>query len=276
MNQTLIIKTFAGLFFIKSLLLLPTVNAFEQEAGIVNFNVNTPPINHPGQQNVQLFGCNNTVVTANLNWAEDNQLLTVPYGSQKTESGTTYHLSKYYLASPPVPLKVPENQTTNIGLLTPDRFVFQGERPAQIVNFDYSILTPTYLRHVPVNFGYQLEGEFSCAEIGVDAVPINTDCPNFPWKNGALGASGIGYIQNQAQQNQVFIPTLEPDGKAPLQCSVSALNDIMLNVRVLFDTGEGLRETLDLTKHYLDKRTIQLVCMPRFEEELPPGCMPAD
>lgn len=68
--------------FLNLLLILSSNGLLAQsESGIVNFNVNSPPVATKEKQNVLLFGCNNTQVSINLEWGGENQLLeTVPYG----------------------------------------------------------------------------------------------------------------------------------------------------------------------------------------------------
>lgn len=248
------------------------------QSGILNVNVGRSPTIDDVPQPVSLYGCNNTVVETQVYWDTQNQILgAIPYGSRMSESGKEYVVSKYYIASPPAwrTTKQIENAAAKkdaqpfIGLVTPDNFTFTGSKPAQIVNFDYRILMPTYLEHVQVDFNWSEDEVLSCAEQGVTSIPINTECPNFPWRAGAEGASGIGLLNTDG--STAFLPTLKKH-EDPLQCSVTLLNDIMLDHKVFFSTDEGLKETINLTQYQAESKTMKLVCVERLPEDIPAGC----
>ncbi len=248
------------------------------QSGILNVNVGRSPAIEDVPQPVSLYGCNNTVVETQVFWNTQNQILgEIPYGSRMSDAGKEYVVSKYYIASPPAwrTTKQIENAAAKkdaqpfIGLVTPDSFTFTGMKPAQIVNFDYRILMPTYLEHIQVDFNWSEDEVLSCAEQGVTAIPINTACPNFPWRAGAEGASGIGLLNTDG--STAFLPTLKKD-EDPLQCSVTLLNDIMLDHKVFFSTDEGLKETINLTQYHAEKKTMNLVCVERLPDDIPAGC----
>ncbi len=251
--------------------------AVAENIGIINFNVNDAPIKTEKQQPIQVLGCNTTKHTK-IVWGDDNQLMEgLPYGPYKSDTGKEYFVSKYYLASPPVPVPVPKGTQTNIGLLTPDNFRLDGVRPAKIVNLDYSILKPMYLGKVKANFNFNFKPEndsTSCNSLGVKSVPINIHCPDFPWKNGALGASGIGLLDNSHDKAEIFVATLEANGSHPLKCFVTILDNIMLDHEVSFSTPKGVNKTVDLTKLYKANKSMDLVCRVREQYDIPPGCRP--
>ena len=253
-------------------------SSFALAEATINFNVNPAPVTPEGQQVVTLLGCDNVarneLINTNVSWGEDNQVLSgIPYESGFYDSQKEYGSTKYYLASPPIPGQVENGQTTNIGLLAPNQFTFKGERPAQVVNLDYQILRPTYLQFVKVNYDQAVE---SCPEPKINLIPINTDCPNFPWHNGSLGAAGIGFLEDKDTHRRVFIPTFDAAGENPLQCAVTILDDIMLNHRVFFETTSGPKKSVSLTDAYLGHIELQLVCHEREPDDIPPGCTPPE
>lgn len=253
-----------------------TTTISSAESGIVNFNLGKSPVNDPPVQSATLLGCN-TVVNTDLFWNTDNQIVgNIPYGEQKTESGTPYHVNKYYVVSPPAFRKgsAPnsDKQRPFIGLVTPDRFTFRGDKPAQIVYFDYRILKPTYLTHVQVDYSHKNNNGNSCTDLKVDLVPINTHCKDFQWRNGALGGAGIG-TTTQAN-NKIFLP-LEGEKKTPLHCEVTILDDILLEHKIHFVSSSGEKtKTADLTQYHKNNEQLKLVCETRPANALPPGCLP--
>jgi hypothetical protein len=238
----------------------------------INFNVGHSPVAGLTTQPVTLFGCNNTVFKSQLVWGVENQVVThIPYGLFKSKSGKSYAVSKYYIASPEVAHAQSGTDAVYIGLVTPDSITFHGTKPTSIVNLDYRILHPVYLANVPVDFNYKYQGK-SCAEMDVTSIPINTECDDFPWENGGLGASGIGLLSTHPAST-AFLLTREKD-KDPLQCRVTLLNDIMLNHKVFFATKDGMASTIDLTTLYKEKKPMHLICIPRKIDDIPTGCAP--
>ena len=261
-------------------LILLANSVFADDAGVINFNVNKPPVPPTQRQEVNLLGCNNEVRTTYVEWDRDNQIVRdIPYSLEARISGSNkpYWNTKWYVASPPIPL-VKEGEITNIGIVTPDRFVFSGENPARIVDLDYTILEPVFLQYVKVNYNYKPtvrnERLQSCAEQGVSFVPLNTSCPDFPWSNGAEGAAGVGFLKNEPGHREVFIPTTDQNGTRPLQCGVTVLNDILLDYEITFATLEGPSASADLTQAYNNGDTLQLMCVRRAQRDLPEGCAP--
>lgn len=269
-------KIIQTLFVFSSFLLITIANA--ANTGVVSFNLGQSPVSDSPVQPVTLYGCNKTVNT-DLFWDAENQVVgNLPYGWHQSESGKRYYVSQYYMASPPVFRKELKSDSTKkppyIGLVTPDTFVFKGEKPAQIVYFDYRILEPTYLTYVPVDYRYKNENGDSCTSLGVDLIPINTQCENFPWRNGSLGAAGIGDITEKS--HRIFLPLKGEEEKA-LQCKATVLDDILLDHEVYF-SGEGgeKKKTISLTDYHNRNNTIKLMCFRRPENVKPSGCLPPE
>ena len=253
-----------------------TTSAENDHKGIVSFNLGESPVSNSPVQPVTLYGCNQRV-DSNLFWGAENQVVgNIPYGNYTSGLGKDYYVSKYYISSPPVFRKGLKNNSKKqqpfIGLVTPDSFSFTGAKPAQIVYFDYRILESTHLDFISVNYDSKNKGKNSCSTLGVDLIPLNIHCPDFPWRNGGVGASGIGDITQK--NNHVFLPLIGDD-KKPLQCNVSILDDIVLHHDIYFLEEDGSKhKTVNLTKHYLNKKDINLVCQTRKKSDTPFGCQP--
>lgn len=252
--------------------LTASVQAQNIPSGVINFNVGSSPTNYKPPQPVTLFGCNNTTFNTTVNWDTNNQVVVgVPYGFFSSESGKNYFVSKYYIASPPAYRSATDKQHPVLGLVTPDRFVFLGKQPAQIVNLDYKILKPVYLHDVPVDFNYEEEGRKSCSKQKVTSIPINTVCKDFPWNIGTEGASGIGQLSSDG--GTAFLPLLKKESE-PLNCDVTLLDDVVLDHQVYFSSGRGLTKTVNLTELYKASQSMKLVCIPRERNDVPAGCAP--
>lgn len=254
-------------------MLLATQNLIASDSGIVNFNLGKSPFAGSPPQPVTLYGCN-TVIHSDLFWDSANQVVGgIPYGWQ---SDNSYYVSKYYMSSPPA-FSDDQSAPVYLGLVTPDRFTFEGMRPAQIVYFDYYILKPMYYTNIPVDYTHKPKGKKSCAELGVDIIPMNTSCADYPWRNGALGASGVGHMANTKEKRNVVLPLLE-QGKDPLQCATAILDDIILNFDISFALPDGTTsKTVNLTDYFAPRKnkTLALQCLPRVED-IPTGCRAPD
>ncbi len=287
------------------------------DTGYVIFNLEKKPNPNAGRHELTLFGCNTTLSTTdstwygkkNLKWGTDNQVLSnVPFGYSKDSS---YYVSKYYMASPPVwhVKQAPHNgkdSLINIGLVIPDHFTFFGNKPAQIVHLNYNLLQPVYLNYASVdfnncdtiksngdstNFKCNTKKHPTCAQLGFDSLPlpINIQCDDFKWRkdsfppvNNAQGASGIGVLT--PEENHVFLPSYAV-GKDYLNCNITLLDDIILNTEVFFVTKKGLTKTISLTDFYKEHavkvskektmvfKKIELFCKQRDEKDIPTGCL---
>lgn len=264
-----------------NVLLLVVTNVNADEPAMVNFNLGKSPIENSPVQPVTIYGCDN-VVKSNLFWDTNNQVVgNIPHGNFVSNSGKPYYVSKYYISSPPAFRKgsIPSSiaQQPYLGIITPNTFTFKGEKPAQIVYFDYRILNPMYITDIPVDYQHENVNGDTCKSLHVNLIPVNTECKDFPWRNGALGASGIGEITKN--NKFVFLP-LREEGKNPLQCSVTILDDIVLDYDIYFMTHNNKRsKTVSLTEYYNNNgqnNKIKLLCFRRDENEIPTGCSSAD
>ncbi|MDP3559647.1 MAG: hypothetical protein Q8R79_04770 [Legionellaceae bacterium] len=252
-------------------ILVTASHAETRKPGIVSFNVSRSPVTNAPAQPVTLYGCNNTVVNTHVSWNSENQVLgNVPYGNYTSDTGKPYYIAKYYIASPEVFRNAPGNQNPYLGLVIPDRFTFYGERPAQIIHLNYQLFNPTYLAEIPTDFNYMYDGK-SCNSQKVNLIPINTQCKDLPWRNGALGGAGIGLLSNKPSST-AFLPMLKKN-KDPLQCTTTILDDIILDFEVFFASKEGKTKSINLTELYKQSEPIKLICIPRAPTEVPAGCV---
>lgn len=269
-----ILKTLVSTLLAISSVLFSTTSIADSSNGIINFNLGQSPVSDSPVQPVSLFGCN-TVVNSDLFWGSENQVVgDIPYGPHTSESGKDYIVSKYYIASPPAFRKGSKpnskKQQPFIGLVTPDRFSFTGKKPAQIVYFNYRILKPTYLTFVTMDYHHQNTEGDTCKSLGADLIPVNTQCSDFPWRNGAQGASGIGDMTQK--NNLVFLPLVGHQQK-PLQCDVTIIDDIILDYDIYFEKSDGSKsKTASLTKYHNADKAMKLICYKRAENDIPIGC----
>lgn len=278
-------------------------NTYIPEAtGYVNFNMGTSTFKHNTLQTLSLIGCNTNLTvksnfwkgkTQGLLWETDNQVIPgIPVGHQKdTATGKSFYVSKYYIASPPV-VKAVKKHTSfandpkaqfDIGIVTPDAFTYHGEKPVQAVYMNYDILKPMHVEYFKVNYDPSFEA------LGVNFVPFNVKCDDFPWldQNGitnATGASGIGSVSKTDAQGGFFLPyyfktPTDNQSKTILDCEVTLLNDVLFHYEVFFVVNGVKQEspTLNLRDYYNTYGTtngITLCC--EYREELPCGCKPPE
>jgi hypothetical protein len=259
--------------------------------GYVSFSLGKSPVQPAQQQELSLFGCNTQLSTrsllnsdgkSNLSWNKEDQVMQVPYGHRKN-GNKEYYVSKYFMASPPVMQimdAAPNKKDTlaNIGLVVPDRFTLFGEKPVQRVYLDYNILEKVYLNYVKVSYDYKASPkDTTCRDLGVDLVPLNIQCVDFPWDStkaikGAKGASGIGRLRINSSE-KVFLLSRQK-GEDFLNCGITILDDILLNHEVSFSHADGSEsKSLNLTDFYENsdhKGVIQLSCKSRTS--LPSAC----
>jgi hypothetical protein len=224
-----------------------------------------------------------------LNWPEgfkwntSNQVLSnVPFGFQKDAvTQEEFYVSKYYIASPPVFKKGGQNDPNtlyDIGIVTPDQFVFEGKKPVQMVYMDYNILQPMYIEYIDIEF------ESSFENVGYGLVPFKVECRDFPWIsangiNNAQGASGIGALRKDSTNiGRLFLPYYYENNpeqqnstitvKNYLDCEVTILNDILFNYEVYFVVNGELKTSINLKDLKNEKIKFRSV----YREELPEGC----
>lgn len=288
-----------ALFLFSSVLFAQDILPLKTTA-YVNFNVGASKIKPQkkfSNQGVTLFGCNTLISNKNiknwsgapngLEWHTKNQVFTnLPYGYQidKT-SNKPYYVSKYYIASPPVFHRVEKGQFSeniqyDIGIVTPDEFVFEGNKPVQHVYLDYDILKLMKIEYIPVVF------DSSFDRLQVDVVPFKVECKDFPWMDRALysnakGASGIGSLNRKVPPlTKLFLPyygdELTPNqDKQFLDCEVTILNDILFHHEIYFMINGEKTYSMNLkdfyNKHKSSKKMeITLYC--EYRNELPCGC----
>lgn len=252
-----------------ALLAIAPLYAKTQQPGTVIFNVSQPPVAVAPTQPVTLFGCNNTIINTDVSWNTENQAVKIPYGPHQSKTGKHYFISKYYIASPEVVSKTGDNPIPYLGLVIPDHFIFYGDKPAQLIQLNYQLFNPTDLAEIPTDFNYQYHGQ-SCHSQKVNFIPISTQCKNLAWRNGALGGAGIGLL-SQHPKSTAFIPMLKKN-ETPLECTVTILDDIMLDFEVFFASKAGKSKSINLTTWYKQSEPLKLICIPRSATDVPPGC----
>lgn len=286
-NQHCKITLFTLLYLLVSFLGTAQNTFVPAATGYVNFNLGTPTLRPTHKQTVSLYGCN-TRITINgthwnasdsLSWGKKNQILdSVPFGPQKdTTTGDSFYISKYYIAAPPVIKKGnPKYKTQfNIGKVVPDHFSFDGVNPMQMVYFDYSLFELMQVKFVKVTF------DPSFIKTGIEILPINIDCKDFPWiyANGLTniqGASGIGDLQSSKTGNfsGLFLPyyytnTAKSDSTF-LNCKITILNDIIPYYEAFFEVNGNHYTTLDLDTFKNEEITLKAI--PRLGNPMPCGC----
>tara|TARA_R110001592_G_scaffold146692_5_gene370889 strand:+ start:4914 stop:5804 length:891 start_codon:yes stop_codon:yes gene_type:complete len=279
-----------SLFLIYSVATAQTIDPVNT-TGFVNFSLGETTLPHAKTQDLALFGCNTNITMDSkywngpdgFQWGKANQVLSgIPFGYKKdTVTGGSYYVSKYYIASPPVFKAGGQNDPTtlyDIGIVTPDQFVFNGEKPVQMVYMDYNVLEPMYIKYIDVEF------DSSFKDLGVDFVPFQVECNDFPWRDvngidGAQGASGIGSLTKDATNiSKLFLPyyyVSDSEGEEPsvivpkyLDCEVTLLNDILFHYDVFFVVNGEKHTTLNLKDFQNEKISFHA----EYREELPAGC----
>ncbi len=271
-----------------------------QTYGYVNFSLESSSIQPQKghrHQGITLFACN-TIITNDsvehwkgnpkgLEWNKNNQVFSnMPYGYQlDKKTNAPYYVSKYYIASPPVFHANQKDKSTtktlyDIGIVTPDEFVFKGDKPVQKVYMDYDVLRLMYIEYIPVEF----DASFDLWK--VDIVPFKVECIDFHWLekesyDGAMGASGIGYLdRNTASLKKLFLPfykieDMEYTETSYLDCEVTILNDILFHHEIFFIINGEKKRSINLKEFYElyhtdENMKITLHC--EYRDELPCGC----
>ncbi len=266
--------------------------------GYVNFNLGNSTQAHSEYHSIALFGCNTILNVSSkfwngpkgFKWNKANQILSgLPFGQQiDSLTQDTFYVSKYYIASPPVFKKSPHvlsdsNTVYDIGIVTPDEFVFKGEKPVQRVYLDYNVLKPMYIKYIPVEFDSSFDGT------GVDFLPFKVECKDFPWLNAhgltnGLGASGIGALKRDSTDStELFLPYYYvknstglpgPDStKKYLDCEVSILNDVLFHYEVSFVVNGVHRKSINLKDYNSENGSPPISLHYSPLEKLPCGCL---
>jgi hypothetical protein len=254
--------------------------------GFISFNFGATSLTPRKYQKLSLFGCNTSItdsiltqVPYNRSWRKPNQVIPgIPFGWQvDTLTKDSFYVSKYYLASPPIMEQITNDTIYNIGIVTPDEFDLIGDKPAQSVYMDYSVLKITYIEYLPVEF----DNTFYNSKDSI--VPFQVECKDFPWLDsngihGAKGASGIGYLTNTSKHTgRLFLPYYYEKGpqsgdsvKVYLDCQVTILNDILFRHEVFFKIDNVFYTSINLKDYKDKKQAIQFSLRPR--KDLPCGC----
>ena len=256
----------------------------------VNFTGLAPEKFMYDKQPVELYACNNTSISYKVDWGSDNPIK-IPFGPQAKDD-REFFISKYYIASPPLPNKFVAKAPLILGVLSEDHFTLK--KPNQQVNIfmDYQLLKPIQLAFVPVNYISNKNEIPYCLEQNINKIPINIRCPAFKYttygkettgKSIGLG-KGIGQLAriNKAGQltaeGQLFIPIDIKTKKALEHCTVEIVNDIILEHQIYFGTAESHKQKIDLTQAYQaykkSGKPVTLYCKARPENEPAAGCLP--
>ncbi len=268
--------------------LLAIVNglAWAGESALVTVT-GAAPVKYESQtQPVTIYACNDTTVHHKISWNGKNRV-SVPYG-QRIEDGKRFFISKYYVASPPLPNSFAADEPLILGVLSEDHFVMAKPEQNVDVFMNYTLLKPIELGFLSVDYaGVDNDNDLAnCVDQGVNFVPINIRCPSFEYTDGKAAGLGKGIAQlarksddgGLTDKGQLFIP-LNLDTKLPLEgCTVEILNDIILDHQVYFGTSQEHAQTLDLTyayKAFLNgQEPVRLYCKTRPENEPAEGCQP--
>jgi len=288
---------------------------FLKEPGYVVFNLGDNTFKNYTNQTVMLFGCNTALTNTSPNWnavpsfqwnTSDQVLSGVPFGDQMTVVNNDtlhYHVSKYYIASPPV---LPKKNSIwgnkfNVGLVIPYQFTFDGDAPVQEVYLDYTPLVPQLTYEIPFIL------DSSAVNSSITHIPAKVESTDFPWndtariKNGK-GASGIAFFQagkgkDVFNSNRFFLPYTTTNGKdAILNTEITILNDIMLlyefkflvpnpkdSMKVDEVTTINLKTYFESIEQYYDKKNdsitnnkamVTLIAKRRASGDIPCGCQP--
>ncbi|CAL2055126.1 hypothetical protein [Tenacibaculum sp. 190524A05c] len=274
-----------------------------KNTGYLSFSIANSTLPHKSKQQISLYGCNTSIIidsgkvvspkysngsysvkrSNGFSWNTANQEVSgIPFGHQKNKTNNrkfkNFYVSKYYIASPPV---VQKSKTGNkdddlydIGLITPDNFVFDGVKPNQLVYLDYSILKKTYIDYIPVHYDKSFD------KLNVYLIPFKVESPDFPWKDtkvikNAKGASGIGALNKRDSINKLFLPyNYINKEKKHLQFKVSILNDILLDHKIFFMIDGKKRETINLNEYYKKYGKKKIVLKVVKRKKPPCGCLP--
>lgn len=252
------------------------------ESAYVTFSGAAPKKYESDSQPLTLYGCNNTKVAHNMQWSKSNKK-EIPYGHQSND-GKDYFISKYYVASPPLPNTFSPDQPLILGVLSKDHFsLTEADQNVDIV-MDYTLLKPIELGFLTVDYSHEEDGVASCLDQEINVVPINIRCPSFEYASG--GKTGLGKGIAQLDRNakdgvlgkhgKLFIP-LNVESKVPLEgCTVEVLNDIILEHEVFFGTPDNHQEKINLTQAYnafnSGGKNVMLYCKARAPEQKAKGC----
>jgi len=243
------------------------------------------PFEFEGQQQpLTVYACNNTAVPLEMKWTEEN-LEKLPYGTQ-SKDGKNFFISKYYVASPPLPNSFSSGQPLILGVLSVDHFEVTKAGQNIDIFMDYERLKPIELGYLTVDYTAGDDDVANCADQGINTIPINIRCPSFEYREGNKVGLGKGIAQlsrntpsgGLSDKGQLFIP-LDIENKQALEgCTVKIVNDIILDHQIYFGTTENHEATIDLTQAYIayknNKTPVNLFCRSRPKNQPAEGCHP--
>lgn len=266
-------------------------SALAGDRGWVNFTGMAPQAYEKQQQPLTVFACNNTAVSLDMQWGTDN-IREVPFGLEFA-GDQPYFISKYYIASPPLPNQFVSGTPLILGVLSQDHFRLDGGPEMAEVFMDYRLLKPVQLGFLPVSYQSSERGEASCLDLGINQIPINIRCPEFEYtaygqkitgQKKGLG-KGIGQLARVKTKTgelkdhgQLFIP-LDVASQKPLKdCTVEIVNDIMFAHQVFFGKASDHQSIINLTqayeRHQHSGESVGLYCRPRPVDQPAAGCVP--
>lgn len=255
------------------------------ESAFVTFTGEAPAKYEQSKQPLTLYACNNTQIDLHMEWNKENRNK-VPYGFQ-TKDGKDFFISKYYIASPPLPNSFSAGKPLILGVLSEDHFpLFEPEMNVNVF-MNYKLLKPIQLGFLSVNYSNGGSGIDNCIDQNINTIPINIRCPSFEYtKDDKIGlGKGIAQLSRVKNSNgqltdegQLFIPLNIETKKALEHCTVEILNDIIAEHQVYFGSADHYQEKLDLTHAYeaykRQGKHVNLYCRARPEEEPATGCNP--
>ncbi len=267
-----------------------TLASCAQKASI-NFTGKAPVKYQHNQQPLTMYACNNTSIAHSIKWGEDNPKR-VPYGRQMKD-GQAFFISKYYIASPPLPNKFVAQTPLILGVLSEDHFTLQSKNQQVDIYMDYQLLEPIQLAFLPVDYASESNDTPSCLAQDINQIPINIRCPDFKYtaqgeqttgQSHGLG-KGIGQLARVKNKEgelttggQLFIPVDIDTGDALHNCTVEIVNDIILDHQVYFGSAESFQQKIDLSQAYeIYQRTgeqLALYCRTRPDDQPAAGCRP--
>lgn len=266
--------------------------AAKRDSATLVFTGSAPAKYQSLPQPVQLLACNNTQIDTEMAWTQET-LKRVPYGWQD-DGENQFFISKYYVASPPLPKTFEPGKPITLGVLSQDHFSLTEDGEMVPIFFDYTLLDPIELADIKVDYGNRFDGVASCADYGINTIPINIRCPSFKYRGSGHYGLGKGAAQLTREQKHgvlsnygyLFTPLrivhqADMQQNPPLEgCTVEVLNDVILKHQVYFGTPSDHARKIDLTQAYRNykanpREPVSLYCRPRPENQPAAGCEPA-
>lgn len=135
----------------------------------------------------------------------------------------------------------------------------------------YSVLPPITLQEIASDFTQtNTSHPHSCEDLGVNLIPINIQCKNFPRLSGNTGASGIGFLEsNNPNFDKIFVPRHIQPPHDPMNCNATILSDIILNYDVTFSNGSQIIDMANLST----ENKMSFMCKKRDPMVTPDGCL---